>query len=67
MSLDSVNGKLVEVEDIKEGVYNHFKNRFSEPIPVRLVLDDVCFNSLSDADRAFLEATFSIEEIESVV
>lgn len=56
-----------EATVVKEEVYNHFKNMFSEEVWPRSRLDGVPFKRLSDNDNAMLMAEFSIKEIEEAV
>ncbi|XP_058742219.1 uncharacterized protein LOC131614676 [Vicia villosa] len=59
--------RLMEVIDIKEEVKNHFWKRFFEPVLNISVLDWAAFNSLSNANRSFLEAPFLLEDVREVM
>ncbi|CAI8596493.1 unnamed protein product [Vicia faba] len=51
VGMESVRGRLMRVEDIKIGVFRHFKNQFSKSVPLCHVLDGEVFNSLSKEEK----------------
>lgn len=58
LGLQTLRGRVEEVDDIKSEVCSHFYLRFMEPVGNIPVLDGVLFNCLSNMDRLILEAPF---------
>ncbi|XP_058725516.1 uncharacterized protein LOC131596794 [Vicia villosa] len=67
VGLSTPRGSVIEVEEVKAEILNHFANRFVEIEVVRSVLDGVEFNCLSSEDLSHLEAPFLFEEVKEIV
>ncbi|CAI8608711.1 unnamed protein product [Vicia faba] len=66
-ALNSRDKLIEDVEGIKTLSYNHFKERFQEPLPCRKNLNGVMFNEFSLEDMNSLEPPFSMQGIEDVI
>ncbi|GKV22991.1 hypothetical protein SLEP1_g32784 [Rubroshorea leprosula] len=63
-----VNGnQLVGVQEVKDGIANHFQKLFQEENWVRPVLDGVDFKHITSQQAATLTAPFSEDEIKKAV
>lgn len=58
---------LIEVEEVKQEILNHFTNQFSETTWERPILEGVQFNQLNEEDNNILADQFSEEEIKEAV
>lgn len=65
--VNTVNGVVAMVEDVKKVVRNFFNLKFMEPDPVRPVLEGLPIRTLSHVDVHYLKAPFSDEEIKDAV
>lgn len=54
-------------EEIKEGIFQHFKDFFKQKVLDRPNLDGVHFNKISSQESDLLTGVFSIEEIKDAV
>ncbi|XP_058776192.1 uncharacterized protein LOC131650503 [Vicia villosa] len=66
-SISTSSGILANVEEVKDGVWRHFNEKFKEVCESRPVLENGSFNTLSMEDSASLELPFSEEEIKEAV
>lgn len=63
-----INGNwITDVEAIKQETWSFFAAKFHENYDVRPPLINTNFKMLSDADRCFLEAPFSLAEIKEAI
>lgn len=67
VSLQTDNGMVDGVCDIKDFIKDHFLNRFKAAVGGRPNLNNLEFKSLSLEDREGLEEQFSDEEIREVI
>lgn len=58
-----VNG----VSQIRNEVFSHFSNMYSEVVQERPSLDRVHFEKINDVGREMMVDTFSFEEVENIV
>ncbi|XP_058756958.1 uncharacterized protein LOC131630185 [Vicia villosa] len=66
-SLNTPNGMVTAVGDVKDAVRGHFGLKFKEECIDRPLVDDVFVQSLSLEDSLSLEVPFSMEEIKEAV
>ncbi|XP_058752306.1 uncharacterized protein LOC131625459 [Vicia villosa] len=67
VSIQSDQGRLEGVEEVKEGVKKFFEQRFKKQCTPRPRLQGLEFNKLNDVERLALKEKFSREEIREVV
>lgn len=66
-AVQTENGVVHSVEDVKEAVWKFFYHKYLKPIMDRPILVDVSTNTLSSFDVNFLDVSFTAEEVREAV
>src|SRR3954468_18216287 len=65
--LNTNEGWVEKVEDVREEVTKHFSNKFKEAEVDRMLLGGVSFKSITPDDNIALESPFQEEEIKEAI